>query len=112
METVPLSGESPDPPETGGLSLILLLLVKVKPTKGRWTVRAVILLGGIGSLCSKEERGREKEREREREERESAIITLIHVNVHTCACMYNVHVHLYCTLYMCMHVVLFLYTIL
>ena len=45
----PLSGDSPDPLAMGGLSLILLLLVKVKPTKGRWTVRAVILLGAMGS---------------------------------------------------------------
>ncbi len=38
------------PREAGGLSLRLLLLVKVKPTKGRWTVRAVILLVGMGSV--------------------------------------------------------------
>lgn len=75
MATSLLSGESPVAPSMGGLSLILLLLVKVKPTNGRWTVKAVILFGGMGSVWGK--RGRreregervwgEKERERKRE---------------------------------------------
>lgn len=44
----------------GGLSDMPLLLVYVNPTKGKWTVRAVILLLGMGSGC-----------------------------VHLCVCMYN-----------------------
>lgn len=67
MTMSPLSGDSPDPLATGGLSLILQLLVNVKPTKGRWTVRAVILLGGMGSDWV--ERSVVRERERKTRER-------------------------------------------